>query len=431
MNVIIEFLGTGDEASPSLCKRSDFFTSEEKRCITCQSIVRKGSRHHCRLCGDGYFCDTCAPKRKWLNSARACQECMDNYDYSDSLQHSNYLWLLDDIQGNFRLLINGCQKSDVGGTSFYGASPNLNVISEKIMELIFWRPGSTGCKIHTEEKRMTRILGNAYAGHHLSAKVGRISEDEKSDIEISEIENIILLGFSRGAISCFNFARHLGKCFRTRDIPIYIFADQPVPGNMVNSYRSVLSQHQDLTRLDNIKHCTIILGSYDESEISTLEKHFFKQMVPSFHNDTDLNLLRLPIAQHLQGRNMLKRCFNDFLNLLLDQGINIITDVRLQTLEYYLENYAQPQYPAPHNVQPIYARNIEKERIQYLQYDQQRFKDHWKTSSQNHCVGCNERLYIGLRHHCRLCGDGHFCNTCAPIRADHQNIRVCSQCADV
>ena len=32
------------------------------------------------------------------------------------------------------------------------------------------------------------------------------------------------------------------------------------------------------------------------------------------------------------------------------------------------------------------------------------------------------------RHHCRICGKGHFCDKCAPRRSQLFNLRICNGC---
>ncbi|WP_262967335.1 SidE phosphodiesterase domain-containing protein [Methylobacter psychrophilus] len=57
-------------------------TESENNCLICHCHVSIGHRHHCRICGNGHFCDNCAPKRKVIIKKatlfeRVCADCFD------------------------------------------------------------------------------------------------------------------------------------------------------------------------------------------------------------------------------------------------------------------------------------------------------------------------------------------------------------------
>ena len=41
---------------------------------------------------------------------------------------------------------------------------------------------------------------------------------------------------------------------------------------------------------------------------------------------------------------------------------------------------------------------------------------------------CDTIVAMNHRHHCRICGKGHFCDKCAPRRSQLFNLRICNGC---
>lgn len=107
-----------------------------------------------------------------------------------------------------------------------------------------------------------------------------------------------LIGFSRGAVSTFMAAKALNSKEVTREIPVDIFADQPVPGNFVNYPGSNGYAGSDLSQCENIRSCHISLGCYHTQKLRSHERLFYKQLVPTLPPSTDCSIEYIPLHQH-------------------------------------------------------------------------------------------------------------------------------------
>ncbi|AXH29136.1 MULTISPECIES: hypothetical protein [Francisella] len=55
-------------------------------------------------------------------------------------------------------------------------------------------------------------------------------------------------------------------------------------------------------------------------------------------------------------------------------------------------------------------------------------KKEWSTPNKNNCLTCKTKVSMNHRHHCRICGLGHFCDCCAPKRQYFDKLRICQSC---
>ena len=80
MKLIIYFSGTGeDEITSTKSSIKEWTTASKDKCLNCDKRVSMNHRHHCRICGQGHFCDNCSPKRSFFDNLRVCDPCVDKY----------------------------------------------------------------------------------------------------------------------------------------------------------------------------------------------------------------------------------------------------------------------------------------------------------------------------------------------------------------
>jgi hypothetical protein len=425
MKLIIYFSGTGeDEITSTKSSIKEWTTASKDKCLNCDKRVSMNHRHHCRICGQGHFCDNCSPKREGVRFLRICSACFNQMDGNDLLGRSycDPQCLAHDVS---MLVINGCHKTDTAG--FMGAIfPDLNIISRKLISLF------SNNMFKNNKTVIKQQLRNAYGGFFTSC----------AD-EFINLDCIVLSGFSRGAVSCFNFIKYLYMYKYTKNIPVHIFANQPVPGNAFNTRFSIAREHINLSTFSNLKSCLLILGTYDKNKIGFLQKNFFKQLIPDFSKQTNLDVRLLPITDHLGGFALTQIYANYFFNEFLpgNYGINLTTkNTNLsENLEYRYDHYYH-NYALERNRQSFFrgGENYKFKQdkapiIDAYSYYMPKVKKNskeWTTASKDKCLNCDKRVSMNHRHHCRICGQGHFCDNCSPKRSFFDNLRVCDPCVD-
>lgn len=169
-----------------------------------------------------------------------------------------------------RVYFNGCQDPNIGGKyiPFMGSiDPNLDVAPLKIKTAFN----------ETNKTLSLKKLKDIFKDSIIIEPAEAINDD------LIEVDELNLLGFSRGAVTAFACARHLNSL----QIPINIFARDPVPGDSrkyaTTVSRSEYSKNVDLTNCDMIKSATIVLGTYISSQFS-LHNKYFRQMIPAFND---------------------------------------------------------------------------------------------------------------------------------------------------
>jgi hypothetical protein len=180
-----------------------------------------------------------------------------------------------------RVYFNGCQDKKVGGSYVFGQlSPNLDTAGKNV-RACFNQEGQLSLD------SLKKQFGSAIVIHPPGAS-GAVS-----------VENINLIGFSRGAVTTFCAARHLDDLGK----PIRIFAQDPVPGNTLSGAKkkdSEFYKNYDLTGYKNIKRAEVIIGGYS-NDVNMVHDIFFRQMAPLFPAECDSHIYVTPKKHHLKA----------------------------------------------------------------------------------------------------------------------------------
>lgn len=179
-----------------------------------------------------------------------------------------------------RIYFTGCHASEVGGAKagIGYISPNLDAVGKKIRSC-FNEQG---------------VLSLTALKNHFGKAIA--IEPEESEVEV-DVENINLMGFSRGGVTCFSAARHLNDL----GIEMRLFARDPVPGNSKKNAQKISSEfykNHDLRDCTHLKQAQILLGAY-EKKVNPLHNKYFRQMAPLFDEHCDVAIYRVPKAHHL------------------------------------------------------------------------------------------------------------------------------------
>jgi hypothetical protein len=194
-----------------------------------------------------------------------------------------------------QIYFNGCHDSQIGGKSFglgYIA-PNLDTVAEKIKSCF----NSSGA---LSLEKLKQIFGDSI-----------IIEPQEKMKETIEAESICMSGFSRGAVTSFAVARHLDDL----NIPMYIFAQEPVPGEDKYSAainHSTLQKNQDLRGCQNIKKAEVIIGAYQKN-LNGLHNKYLRQMAPFFPESCQASIYVAPKSSHTESNAPIHDQFIQFL----------------------------------------------------------------------------------------------------------------------
>lgn len=180
-----------------------------------------------------------------------------------------------------RIYFNGCQDSAVGGRmAFLGSiSPNLDHVAAVIRKCFKDKTLSL--------KMLQQIMGNSIIIEPKSAQEG----DQYT------IDQILLTGFSRGAVTTFATARHLNDL----DIPISLFAEDPTPGHSSSSAKDPDSQYSrnvDLTTCKNLTSAEVIMSYYHQ--LNFIFSTYGRQMAPKFGEQTEAAIFTVAKKSHKQ-----------------------------------------------------------------------------------------------------------------------------------
>jgi len=75
---------------PSIIENRKYWSTRSERTCNierCNNPTGRMHRHHCRICGDGHYCDGCAPKLNLIDAenrryrVRVCRDCRDMYEH--------------------------------------------------------------------------------------------------------------------------------------------------------------------------------------------------------------------------------------------------------------------------------------------------------------------------------------------------------------
>ncbi len=212
-------------------------------------------------------------------------------EMKSSLNNTSFPFEQDVVQ----IYFNGCHDSQIGGKSFglgYIA-PNLDTVAEKIKSCF----NSSGA---LSLVKLKQIFGDSI-----------IIEPQEKIKETIEAESICMSGFSRGAVTSFAVARHLDDL----NIPMYIFAQEPVPGEDKYSAainHSTLQKNQDLRGCQNIKKAEVIIGAYQKN-LNGLHNKYFRQMAPFFPESCQSSIYLAPKSSHMKSNAPIQDQFMQFL----------------------------------------------------------------------------------------------------------------------
>lgn len=163
---------------------------------------------------------------------------------------------------------------------------NLNRITNSL-HAIFDGPGSGG---------FVPFMGhNPGGGSTIGGLVAGVGVDSNVDAAIDEIKRryttnrmvVNLCGWSRGAVTCFKIANALATSTestrlgrRLSDIPLNIFAIDPVPGGtFVNNH-----MWQGIQTTPNLRTCQVVLSQHDRRSV-------FAPVYPQYKPGMDIDLM--------------------------------------------------------------------------------------------------------------------------------------------
>lgn len=110
MNLIIYFAESLKVPDVDIKPKEKWSTKPQNSCLSCDTYVSMMHRHHCRICGQGHFCDTCAPKRVYPNNFRICENCYESIGDSFGRSYlNNYIRLNNET---ILLIVNISSKND-------------------------------------------------------------------------------------------------------------------------------------------------------------------------------------------------------------------------------------------------------------------------------------------------------------------------------
>jgi hypothetical protein len=206
--------------------------------------------------------------------------------------HNTYFPFEEDV---IQIYFNGCHDSKVGGKllGMGYVAPDLDVVAKKIKSCF----DSKGSLSLVELKK---CFGSSI-----------IIAPQDKEKELVDAESIHMAGFSRGAVTTFAVARHLDHLNK----PMYIFAQEPVPGEdkySAATNHSTFQKNQDLRECQNIKKVNVILGAYQKN-IGGLHNKYFRQMAPFFPQSCVSSIYLAPKSQHNQSNKLIKDQFMKFL----------------------------------------------------------------------------------------------------------------------
>lgn len=187
-----------------------------------------------------------------------------------------------------RVYFNGCNDINIGGSYIFGRlSPNLDIVGEKVRKCFDTSP-QTQLSISALKQQFGNSIKICMSEH-----IKKTLETHQSTIMINEI---CLMGFSRGAVTTFSAARALDNL----NIPIKIFAKDPVPGESseyILKKNSEFQKNCNLINYKNITYAEVIIGAYNNN-VNLMHNIYFKQMVPKFNANCKHHIYIVPKFQH-------------------------------------------------------------------------------------------------------------------------------------
>jgi hypothetical protein len=257
------------------------------------------------------------------------------------------------------LLVKGCGHSEVCNSFF----PNLHEFAKQFVDKVFAKDGEQ-LKLSKEPIENLKVGTEVIQGNKIPTN--------------EDIKGIVLCGYSRGAVTCFEITKELNKI--APNIPVYICANQPIPGSAYQGFGTNAESIADCSELDNLRKASIILGAYtgknpnlgeDEDSHSVLRtlfysimrvilfpihRIFFSQIVPKLPIETKRDLIVIPREGHFQPIDE-----QNGQEILLCQVTKYLNELNLGCSEILkINEYSGTiNFPPLTKLQPIFGMNTQ------------------------------------------------------------------------
>lgn len=178
------------------------------------------------------------------------------------------------------------------------------------------------------------------------------------DLNQAGITGIILSGYSRGAVVCFNVARALFNI--APEIPVDVIADQPVPGNYYPLFFNNAGRALDCHDLLNLKNVYFILGAYTGFVVENKTRYrneshvaFFSQIVPHLSYTTQQTICVIPRESHHETETSVP-CSSLYMHLYIAKSLHLKNILDLQVIENFTADIRRGYLPHPKPFPPSY-----------------------------------------------------------------------------
>ena len=315
--------------------------------------------------------------------------------YSFSRDHAAYSEGLK-ANNTHTLVVNGCHHPEVCND---GTMPDLDAFAHRFIGKVFKKndkgevflsksnsaelaqlgvgiqdPDTVWVADYQEQQYVQIPRGQPLAPYQKHAKSvdSKFTRNPDNSFENMDepIESITFVGYSRGAVTCFNAARAKEKLLTGTNVPVRIVADQPVPGTAYALPGTNAARIADCSDLKQVTKVDLTIAAY--TGLSTLggfagklkrlfHNIFFSQVIPKLPADNcKLNLTVMPRANHWEGElNGSQHLHMNLTQQLADEGLldqKVATQKRNVVLDYYRRN--KPLFPNAGEVQGSFGASV-------------------------------------------------------------------------
>jgi hypothetical protein len=315
--------------------------------------------------------------------------------YSFSRDHATYSEELKD-NNTYTLVVNGCHHPEVCND---GTMPDLDAFANRFMKAVFKKndegevvlsrsssselaqlgvgiqnPEDVWVADYKEQQYMQIPRGQELAPHQKYARSvdSKFKQNPDNSFENMDeaIESITFVGYSRGAVTCFNAARAKEKLLPDTNVPVRIVADQPVPGTAYALPGTNAARIADCSDLKQVTKVALTIAAY--TGVSTLDgvlgklkqlfhNIFFSQIIPKLPSENcQLNLAVLPRANHWEGElNGSQHLHMNLTQQLAEEGLldqHIANEKRRVVTNYYNRN--KPLFPNAGEIQGTFGTTV-------------------------------------------------------------------------
>lgn len=195
----------------------------------------------------------------------------------------------------YRIYFKGCHSQKTGNGRIF---PNLSGFIEKVS-----RAFRADCLdlsyLSAEFKEAISICYPAECYQRQEAFDSQASKPKEKPVK--KIRELLLVGYSRGAVSAFLLAKKLFQI--GNQLPLKILANQPVPGNALLFPPTIGAKLLDLRLCTNIKTVCCFIGAYHRP-VGWYHDTFFKQIVPFLPENIEKTIIELPIYSHFSSEGV-------------------------------------------------------------------------------------------------------------------------------